>query len=152
MIDKLYSLEQQGGLYCNKKTLDLILLNLPIIKQLVYNDASDNVIETLQGNNYEKIKLLLKSVQENIQQKTGMEVSFIKYPNPEEKYYPPRVDSDTLKISCITTLIKNEHELSDEKIQSFHNAVRNRSIEAQEEGKLNQTQVTQAIPNVQSLT
>ncbi|WP_339046395.1 hypothetical protein [Candidatus Mesenet endosymbiont of Agriotes lineatus] len=152
MIDKLYSLEQQGKLYCDKKSLDLILLNLPIIKQLVCNDASGNVIETLKSYNYAKIALLLKSAQENIQQKTGMKVSFVKCPNPEEKYYSPRVDSDTLKISCITTLIKNEHELSDEKVQSFHKAVRNKSIEAQEEGKLNNPQITQAISNVQSLT
>ncbi|XGA09040.1 MAG: hypothetical protein U0X86_001412 [Wolbachia endosymbiont of Xenopsylla cheopis] len=134
MIDKLYSLEQQSKLYCDKKTLDLVLLNLPIIKQLVYNDASDNVIETLRYGNYEKIELLLKQVQENIRQKVNKNINLIKCPSEStvhDKNLQYKIeDISLLQTYCAAKLMKD------------------RSISAE----LCQAQVTQAIPNVQSLT
>ncbi len=79
MIDKLYELQQKGKLYCDKKSLDLILSNLPIVEQLLYNDIDGSVIETLQSGSDEEIKTLLESVQENIQQKTRSKILFIRY-------------------------------------------------------------------------
>ncbi|GHM58055.1 MAG: hypothetical protein sL5_02060 [Candidatus Mesenet longicola] len=134
MIDKLYSLEQQSELYCDKKTLDLILLNLPIIKQMVYDDASDNVIETLRYDDYEKIELLLKSVQKNIKQEVGANIKFIKYPD-ESTFYDKNLQYKIGDISLLQTYCAAK-------------LMQDRGISAE----LYQTQVTQAISNAQSLT
>lgn len=163
MIGKLRSLQQQGNLRCDEETLNLILFNLPAFKQLVYSDANDDVIETLKSNNFKKIEELISRANEELLEQTvetiGKDISF-KYTG-EPLVKGTKFGNNPKKLETISGMkfmeSKNQKCLMQDYGEKYseYKKLYMKYVEEkaqQRKAELNQAQVAQAIPNVQSLT